>query len=91
MCRLLGVFEPTDLPTFSEQSLLETHGSAGSHLLSMSFLPWPPSAIKAMTEREGIGQRVQLLTLHRKEVGYPPLLTHIQEAIRLCAKHMIVY
>lgn len=71
----IGRFEPADLPTFTEQSLLETHDSAGSHLLCTSFLPWLMSAIKTMTEREGLGQKVQLLALYRKEVGYPPLLT----------------
>lgn len=83
-------FEPPDLPALTTQSFLETRGLAGSHWLSMSFLPRSTSAIKTLTGRESVGRRVQLLTLHRMEVGYPPLLTHSQEAVGLCAKCMII-
>lgn len=48
----------------------------GSHSLSRNFLAWSRPAIiikKNERNREGLGQRAQLLTLHRKEIGYPPL------------------
>lgn len=38
------------------QSFVETRGLAGSHWLNMSFLPWPLSAIKTLTERESVGR-----------------------------------
>ncbi len=48
------LFHALNLMTFwlSLQTFLETRGLAGSHWLSMSFLPRPPSEIKTLRERK---------------------------------------
>lgn len=72
-----GNYRQYGLPDLLKGLFLGTCGLAGSHLLSMSFLSWPQTAIKKKRkkERKGLGQIVQLVMLCRKEVGYPRLLT----------------
>lgn len=77
-----GNYRQYGLPDLLKGLFLGTCGLAGSHLLSMSFLSWPQTAIKK--ERKGLGQTVQLVMLCRKEVGYPrPLKAKNQDQCQI--------